>query len=107
MTNFERLKAEAPLLVEETPRLYVYRLRMGGHAQTGLAGCFSVDDYDRDVIRKHEHTRRDKEDDRTRHLLELAGADGAGVPDLSREAGDRWTGRANHDREAALRLHGR
>jgi uncharacterized protein (DUF1015 family) len=69
--NFERLKAAAPLLVEETPRLYVYQLRMGGHSQIGLAGCFSVDDYDRDVIRKHEHTRRDKEDDRTRHLLEL------------------------------------
>lgn len=69
--NFERLKAAAPLLVEETPRLYVYRLRMGGHSQIGLAGCFSVDDYDRDVIRKHEHTRRDKEDDRTRHLLDL------------------------------------
>jgi uncharacterized protein (DUF1015 family) len=69
--NFARLKAAAPLLVEETPRLYVYRLRMGGHSQIGLAGCFSVDDYDRDVIRKHEHTRRDKEDDRTRHLLDL------------------------------------
>ena len=53
------------------PALYVYRLRMGTHAQVGLAGCFSVDDYDRDVIRKHEHTRPDKEDDRTRHLLEL------------------------------------
>jgi len=69
--NFERLKNEAPLLVEETPRLYVYRLRMGTHAQVGLAGCFSIDDYERDVIRKHEHTRADKEDDRTRHLLEL------------------------------------
>ena len=69
--NFERLKGEAPLVVEEAPRLYVYRLRMGAHVQVGLAGCFSIDDYDRDVIRKHEHTRRDKEDDRTRHLLEL------------------------------------
>jgi uncharacterized protein (DUF1015 family) len=69
--NFERLKTEAPLLVEDAPRLYVYRLRMGTHSQIGLAGCFSIDDYDRDVIRKHEHTRPDKEDDRTRHLLEL------------------------------------
>src|SRR4029450_12575946 len=69
--KFERLKHEAPLLVEDTPRLYVYRLRMGGHTQVGLAGCFSIDDYERDVIRKHEHTRPDKEDDRTRHLLEL------------------------------------
>jgi uncharacterized protein (DUF1015 family) len=69
--NFERLKSQAPLLVEEAPRLYVYRLRMGTHSQVGLAGCFSIDDYERDVIRKHEHTRPDKEDDRTRHLLEL------------------------------------
>jgi uncharacterized protein (DUF1015 family) len=71
VSNFERLKTEAPLLVEDAPRLYVYRLRMGTHSQIGLAGCFSIDDYDRDVIRKHEHTRPDKEDDRTRHLLEL------------------------------------
>jgi len=69
--NFERLKTEAPLLLEDGPRVYVYRLRMGTHVQVGLAGCFSVDDYDRNVIRKHEHTRPDKEDDRTRHLLEL------------------------------------
>jgi uncharacterized protein (DUF1015 family) len=69
--NFERLKTDAPLLVEDAPRLYVYRLRMGTHSQIGLAGCFSIDDYERDVIRKHEHTRPDKEDDRTRHLLEL------------------------------------
>ena len=68
--NFERLKSQAPLVVEDTPRLYVYRLRMGAHTQVGLAGCFSIDDYERDVIRKHEHTRADKEDDRTRHLLE-------------------------------------
>ncbi len=69
--NFERLKRAAPLLVEDAPRLYVYRLRMGDHTQVGLAGCFSIDEYERDIIRKHEHTRRDKEDDRTRHLLEL------------------------------------
>jgi uncharacterized protein (DUF1015 family) len=69
--NYERLKGEAPLIVEDTPRLYVYRLRMETHVQIGLAGCFSVDDYDRDVILKHEHTRPDKEDDRTRHLLAL------------------------------------
>jgi len=69
--NFERLKTEAPLLVEDTPTLYVYRQRMGAHSQVGLTGCFAVDDYDRDVIRKHEHTRPDKEDDRTRHLLAL------------------------------------
>ena len=39
--------------------------------QTGVAACFSLDEYDRDVIKKHERTRQDKEDDRTRHLLAL------------------------------------
>jgi uncharacterized protein (DUF1015 family) len=70
-SNFERLKRVAPFVLEDAPRLYVYRLRLGTHAQIGLAGCFSVEDYERGVIRKHEHTRPDKEDDRTRHLLQL------------------------------------
>ena len=69
--NFERLKAAAPLLVEETPRLYVYGLKLGDHEQIGIAGCASVDEYDADIIRKHERTRKDKEDDRTRHIATL------------------------------------
>jgi uncharacterized protein (DUF1015 family) len=69
--NLARLRAAAPLVEEEAPSLYVYRLRMGAHEQAGVAGCFSVDEYERDVILKHERTRRDKEDDRTRHILEL------------------------------------
>jgi uncharacterized protein (DUF1015 family) len=44
---------------------------MGAHEQAGVAGCFSVDEYERDVILKHERTRKDKEDDRTRHIVEL------------------------------------
>jgi uncharacterized protein (DUF1015 family) len=44
---------------------------MGSHAQTGLVGCYSVGEYDRDLIKKHERTRRDKEDDRTRHITTL------------------------------------
>jgi uncharacterized protein (DUF1015 family) len=69
--NFEKLKNDAPLIVEETPSLYVYRLQMGEHVQTGIAACCSVDDYDNDVIRKHERTRKDKEDDRTRHMVTI------------------------------------
>jgi len=69
--NFAALKASAPLLTEAEPSLYLYRLRMSGHEQVGVAGCFSVDEYERDVIKKHERTRRDKEDDRTRHIIEL------------------------------------
>ena len=69
--TWRRCARAAPLVEEDAPALYFYRLRMGGHEQTGLAGCFSLDDYDRDVIKKHERTRRDKEDDRTRHIVQL------------------------------------
>jgi len=68
--NLEALKREAPLVIEDVPSLYFYRLKMGAHEQTGLAACFSVDEYERGLIKKHEKTRRDKEDDRTRHVLE-------------------------------------
>ena len=44
---------------------------MGDHEQIGVVACCSVDEYDRDIIRKHERTRRDKEDDRTRHIMVL------------------------------------
>ena len=70
-TNLAALRERAPLLVEDTPSLYLYRLRMGAHEQTGVGGCFSLDEYESDVIKKHERTRRDKEDDRTRHITEL------------------------------------
>lgn len=69
--NFDRLRRQAPLVVEDTPSVYVYRLHMGGHAQTGVAACYAVDEYARDLIKKHEKTRPDKEDDRTRHILTL------------------------------------
>ncbi len=71
VANFARLRSEAPLIQEEAPSLYVYRLRMGAHQQVGIAGCFSVDEYEADLILKHERTRKDKEDDRTRHILDL------------------------------------
>jgi uncharacterized protein (DUF1015 family) len=69
--NFEKLKAEASLFTEDTPSLYVYRLQMGEHTQAGVAACCSIDEYDSDIIRKHERTRKDKEDDRTRHILAI------------------------------------
>ncbi len=68
----ENLRAfvEAPhTLREAEPSVYLYRLVMNGRAQTGIFGCVSVDDYDADVILKHEKTRLAKEDDRTRHIL--------------------------------------
>jgi len=69
--NLQRLVENCPLETEAEPSLYLYRLRMGEHVQTGVAACCSVDEYDRDLIRKHERTRPDKEDDRTRHMIQL------------------------------------
>ncbi|MBI4854076.1 MAG: DUF1015 domain-containing protein [Acidobacteria bacterium] len=71
LDNFRLIQAQAPLIQEETPSLYLYRLRMGEHTQTGVVGCCSVDEYDNNIIRKHERTRKDKEDDRTRHTINL------------------------------------
>ncbi len=71
LANFEQLIKECPLEDEETPSLYLYRLIMGDHEQIGVVACCSVDEYDRDIIRKHERTRPDKEDDRTRQIMVL------------------------------------
>src|SRR5262249_21184373 len=75
-SNFDRLIARAPLIIEDEPSFYLYRLVMTGRAQTGLVGCCSIDEYDNDTIRKHERTRRDKEDDRTRHMLTISAQTG-------------------------------
>jgi uncharacterized protein (DUF1015 family) len=69
--NFENLIATCPLEKETEPSLYLYRLIMGDHEQIGIVACCSIDEYDNSTIRKHERTRRDKEDDRTRHMLML------------------------------------
>jgi uncharacterized protein (DUF1015 family) len=69
--NFQKLIETCPLETESEPSLYLYRLVMGEHEQTGIAACCAVDEYDAGLIRKHERTRPDKEDDRTRHMLEL------------------------------------
>jgi uncharacterized protein (DUF1015 family) len=69
--NFETLIKDCPLEVEAEPSLYLYKLVMGNHEQVGIVACCSVDEYDDHTIRKHERTRRDKEDDRTRHMLML------------------------------------
>src|SRR5882762_8908251 len=59
--NFETLKKDT-LVIEDDPSVYLYRLRRESHEQVGLAGCYSLDEYDRGVIKKHERTRGDKED---------------------------------------------
>jgi len=68
-TNFTEIMKNAPLVQEETPKLYVYKLVMGTQVQTGIAATFAVDDYRAGVILKHEKTRKDKEDDRTKHII--------------------------------------
>lgn len=70
-TNFDDLISKAPLTLEDEPSFYFYRLIMGAHQQTGLVACCSLAEYDNDLIRKHERTRKDKEDDRTQHILAL------------------------------------
>jgi len=75
-------------LVQDTQAcFYVYRQCMGAITQTGLVVCASVDDYQCGVIKKHEHTRPDKEDDRVRHI-DLLDANDEPVFYLSRSCGE-------------------
>ena len=67
--HFSRIRSS--MVEEPEPAVYFYKLRMGAHEQTGLAACYSVDEYEAGLVKKHEKTRRDKEDDRTRHITEL------------------------------------
>ncbi len=66
--NFKDFTARGILVSDPAPHFYVYRQKMGAHEQTGLVAAASVDEYDRGLIKKHELTREDKEDDRTRHI---------------------------------------
>lgn len=69
--NFQQLQADGILQLEAEPSLYVYQLQMGDQIQTSVVTCCSVDEYDSDLIKKHEKTRPEKENDRTRHIIEL------------------------------------
>ena len=71
LANFKRLCEAAPLAHDPEANLYVYALTMDGRTQIGLAGTASAAEYDSGVIKKHETTRRDKEDDRARHVMTL------------------------------------
>lgn len=55
-------------VTEETPAYYVYELIMNGRSQTGICACASVEDYENQIIKKHENTRAEKEADRIRHV---------------------------------------
>ena len=75
--NFKRLREEAPLIQEEKPSFYVYKLIMGEQEQVGIAATFSSEDYNNDIIMKHEKTRKVKEDDRTNHIVATEAQTGA------------------------------
>lgn len=72
----EALQARGVLVREERPCLYVYELVWKEHAQVGVVGAYSVDEYERGDIVRHEHTRPDKEEDRTQHVLALSAQTG-------------------------------
>ncbi|MCH2132443.1 MAG: DUF1015 family protein [Phycisphaerales bacterium] len=67
-TNFKRLLESGALLRDSDAGIFLYRQAIPGHSQIGLVCCCRVQDYLDDLIRKHERTRPDKEDDRTRHV---------------------------------------
>jgi uncharacterized protein (DUF1015 family) len=66
--NLQKLISQGILLEDSTPSLYVYAQTMGSRTQYGLVGCASVEEYWKEIIKKHEYTRKDKEEDRCQHV---------------------------------------
>lgn len=73
--NLDQFREKGWLAQDADATFYVYRQKMGSHVQVGLVAAASVDEYDKGLIKKHELTRADKEDDRTRHIDALGGND--------------------------------
>ena len=69
--NFAKLISQGALKPDEKPNFYLYRQVMGRHAQVGLVAAASCEEYLANIIKKHEFTRPDKEDDRVRHIEAL------------------------------------
>lgn len=59
---------DGSFIMEDAPCYYIYELTMDGRSQTGIVACSSIDDYQNEIIKKHERTREDKELDRIRHV---------------------------------------
>jgi uncharacterized protein (DUF1015 family) len=66
--NYQGLKKQGVLFQDTKPMLYIYSQMMNGRTQYGIMGCAAVEEYEKNVIKKHELTRKDKEDDRCRHV---------------------------------------
>lgn len=69
--NLQAFIDESLLVQDDEAACFVYRLRSGEHSQTGIVACCSVDEYEENLIKKHEKTRPDKVEDRTNHILAL------------------------------------
>jgi len=69
--NFVKMIDNGFLIREEVPSLYLYKQIMNGHSQVGIVVGASVKEYEQNLIKKHEFTRKKKEDDRTRHVAEV------------------------------------
>ena len=67
--NLQQFLDRDVFIADPDPAFYVYRLSNGSHMQTGIVGCLAIDDYEADIIKKHERTRPDKVEDRTNHML--------------------------------------
>ncbi|MFG6332861.1 MAG: DUF1015 family protein [Lachnospiraceae bacterium] len=66
--RLQRMQEDGSFIKDESPVYYIYELTMDGRSQTGIVGCASIDDYEQQVIRRHENTRAEKEEDRIRHV---------------------------------------
>ena len=66
--NFDRLVKDGMMKQDKARNYYVYQLIMNGHKQTGIVGCCAIDDYFNNTIKKHELTRKEKEEDRKNHI---------------------------------------
>ena len=74
--NMKAFIAAGVVRRDTKPAYYVYRVQMGDHVQTGIVAAGSVDAYEANLIRRHEHTRPDKEDDRVAQILAVEGHTG-------------------------------
>jgi len=98
LENFLRLQKEGALIRETSRVVYLYQQIMGNHAQTGIAALCHIDDYENNLIKKHEKTRKDKEDDRTRLIATLSADTGPVFLTYRDEAAiDRFVNEAKRD----------
>lgn len=67
----DKLVSDGTLVQDSEPKFYAYRQTMGSHSQTGIVACFDTQEYLDGILKQHEKTRKDKEDDRTRHIETL------------------------------------